>query len=190
MTYASSIKAKYKDWKTADRLVQGDIYKDLSFVMGVKTQAELDIEAINLRYAIVLSQDCDLNSHQRALDSGKTENRSLLPSVLVCPAYPLEQFFSGEHIEGKNLGLLQGKRDSIKNNEKNKRYHYIESDTKTGLTDLVVDFKHFYTVGYEVLMSVRATSYVTTINELYRENLSQRFAQFLSRIGLPDETKE
>jgi hypothetical protein len=189
MTYASLITTKYKDWKGADRLVQGDIYQDLNFVMGIKTPFKLDIEEITLRYAVILTQDCDLSSHQRALNNGKKEDRALLPSVLVCPAYPFEQFFNGEHLEGKKLGILQSEKKSrIKENEKVKRYHYIEPDEDSGLTELVIDFKHFYTVGYEVLKNARNELYITTINELYRENLSQRFAQFLSRIGLPDET--
>jgi len=191
MIYESSILTKYKNWKLAGRLVQGDIYQDLKFVMGVKTESVLDIEDINLRYAVVMTQDCDLASHQRVADAGKTQNRALLPSVLVCPAYPIEQFFQGEHIEGKKLGdFTDDKRDRVKENERVKRYHFIEGDHSSGLTDLVVDFKHFYTVSYDILLTSRELSYVTTINELYRENLSQRFTQFLSRIGLPDETKE
>lgn len=188
MTYASSIKTKYADWRSSQRLVQGDIYQDLSFVVGIKTAAVLDIEEVNLRYAVILSQDCDLSSHQRAVDSGKMQNRAILPSVLVCPAYPFEQFFEGKHLEGKQLDTLQEKKDRIRENEKLKRYHYVEKNQDIGLTELVIDFKHFYTVGYDVLMKARKDSYITTINELYRENLSQRFAQFLSRIGLPDET--
>lgn len=188
MTYVSLITTKYKDWKTAGRLVQGDIYQNLKFVMGIKTPSILDITDVSLRYAVILTQDCDLSSHQRAIDSGKTANRAILPSVLVCPAYPFEQFFKGEHLEGKQLGTLEEKKDRIRENEKVKRYHYIESDQGSGLTDLVVDFKHFYTISYDILVDARESSYITTINELYRENLSQRFAQFLSRIGLPDET--
>lgn len=189
MTYESLIRTKYKNWKAVGRLVQGDIYRDLSFVSGIKTEAILDIEDINLRYAVIITQDCDLASHQRKLDAGVIENRAILPSVLVCPAYPMEQFLRGDHIEGKNFGVLDGvKKTRLMENEKEKRYHYVEKDTDSDLTDLVIDFKHFYTISYDALWSLREESYVTTINELYRENLAQRFAQFLSRIGLPDET--
>jgi hypothetical protein len=189
MTYESLIPSKYKDWKSVGRLVQGDIYENISFVQGVKSASELNLDDIRLRYAIVMTQDCDLASHQRAMDNGKIQNRAVLPTVLICPAYPIEQFFEGNHIESKDLGkFTDDKREKVMKNERQKRYHYIEKDIASGLQDVIIDFKHFYTISYDILLDSREKHYVTTVNELYRENLSQRFTNFLSRIGLPDET--
>lgn len=62
----------------------------------------------------------------------------------------------------------------------------LEGKTELGVPEFVIDFKHFFTVPVDVVYKQRKTIYIATIGELYREELSQRFANFLSRIGLPD----
>lgn len=189
MTYESSIKSPYIKW-SENRVVQGDILQSVSFVSGIERQGKLSIDSYNLRYAIVMSQDCDLESHNRALTNGKTVDRALISSVLICPAYPFEQFYAGTHREGIELGTLPANKDKLRVNDQFKRYHYLKADTEYRVTELIVDFKEFFTVSYDILSANKQENYIATINELYRENLAQRFANYLSRIGLPAEDRE
>lgn len=189
MTYESSIKSPYVKW-IENRVVQGDILQAVSFVSGMEQQGQLAVDSYNLKYAIVMSQDCDLESHNRAVSNGKTVDRALISSVLICPAYPFEQFHAGTHREGIELGVLPAKKEQLRLNDRFKRYHYLKADTDHGVTELIVDFKEFFTVSYDVLSANKQENYVATINELYREHLAQRFAHYLSRIGLPAEDRE
>jgi len=81
----------------------------------------------------------------------------------------------------KNDGTEIGK---IKNND-DPRYHYLHFDPESDLPDMIIDFKHFFTVSTDYLYQNKVKR-VRAIDELYREKISQRFAYYISRIGLPD----
>ncbi|WP_292474386.1 hypothetical protein [Methanosphaera sp.] len=53
------------------------------------------------------------------------------------------------------------------------------------ISPIVFDFKRYYTVSTSYIYSVFSDYYLISLNELYRENLSSRFANYLSRMGLP-----
>lgn len=187
MTYESSLKSRYVHWG-GQRVCQGDVIKDLRFMIG-STDADgnnLVGSSYDRMYAVVMSQDCDLESHTRTVESGKNDARSMLEAVLICPAYPIEQFKLGTHLGENSIGPLSVSTKELKANDKHKRYHVLKEDKTIPITELVIDFKEFYTVPYVVVEEARKNNYVSTVNELFRESLSQRFASYLSRIGLPE----
>ena len=65
------------------------------------------------------------------------------------------------------------------------RYHYLEFPEGTPIVPMIIDFKHYFSININHLLSCRKEHFVCRLSELYREDLSQRFAGFLSRIGLP-----
>ena len=65
------------------------------------------------------------------------------------------------------------------------RFHFLPTDAKNDMPNLILDFKHFYTVPREEIYAIHKTKYKISINALFREDISQRFANYLSRIGLP-----
>ncbi len=67
----------------------------------------------------------------------------------------------------------------------NIRYHYIEFSKDILLPPLVIDFKHYFTVSLGNLEE-QLTNRIYSIDPLFRESISNRFAHYLSRIGLPD----
>jgi predicted metal-dependent hydrolase len=77
----------------------------------------------------------------------------------------------------------------IKTNQ-NFRFHYIRGEQNLQIPESVIDFKHYYTVPRSVIYSNYRDHYLATINELFRELLSQRFANYLSRIGVPKLNKQ
>jgi len=69
-------------------------------------------------------------------------------------------------------------------NNNHSRYHYLKEDKDKGIPELIIDFKHYYTIHIEVLYNSE-DKYLCSLDDLYKEDLSQRFASYLSRIGLP-----
>jgi len=162
---------------------QGDIYSDVEHVYSVR-QAEgyVEIKKILFPLAIVLSQQCDL------------DNSEFLVSVLVAPLYNLQHVLAGVQLEDLKLPKAQpisldktpGK--YLVSNQR-PRYHYLMFPKEVHVVPSVIDFRHFFTVSREYLDDIRPTKFVCQVSTLYREDISQRFAAFLSRIGLPDPPK-
>ncbi len=163
--------------------------RDLSFISGEplsNVEAEVEISD-DSTYWIVMSQDCDLNQDFNQRKETKTRDSKNIRSILICPAYPARKFYSGQHIPGWALETFNDKKvKKIIRNDEYKRYHYLKGDEDLGVPELVIDFKHFYTIPVEVAYRQRSNAYLVTLNELHREDLSHRFSHFLSRIGLPD----
>ncbi len=187
--YISQVKTQYKQFRKA-RICQGDIFEDLLISIGSGSNTT-HIEA-NLKYAVVLTQDCDLQQDfdERSKKPAPEKSDKHIDTILICPAYSLEDFARGTHIEGRKMETFSNKEvdKKLKGNDVYKRYHYLVEDLDNGVPELVIDFKHFFTAPRDVLYSQRKRSYIASINEIYREALSQRFANFLSRIGLPDKS--
>jgi protein gp37 len=53
------------------------------------------------------------------------------------------------------------------------------------LVPSVADFKHYFSVHVPYLERARRTNFVCRLSDLFREDVSQRFAAYLGRIGLP-----
>lgn len=198
--YKSKIKERYKKFRKV-RLCQGDILKDLSFTMHL-TGDESGIDKINLPYAVVMSQDCDVDlDHKMRLkekellktftpsshpDKFRSVHDKFLPTILVCPAYLADSFIAGSHIKDRLMKTSsKSEFEKIQKNNEFNRYHFLHQDTDNGVPELVVDFKHFFTVPIDIAYTQRKNAYLVTITELFRESLSQRFASYLSRFGLP-----
>ncbi len=174
-----------------NRINQGDIFKDITHIENWEESGnELKISRIHYPYIVVLSQDCDLR--EDASVRSKEINDKALVSVLVAPLYNFDQFLNGEHLQG--LGI--GKTSSVSKNpdktdhknliqNKNPRYHFLEENSQAKLPKLVVDFKHYFSISIEYLQKIKDRNFEYPLDFLYRESLSQRFASYLSRIGLP-----
>ena len=178
-----------------DRACQGDIFRDLKY--NYQTYKDLDgsltVDEIIMPYAVVLSQDCDLESDYRnRQNEGKeqTTQDKYLHSILISPAYLAEELRLGTHLSGPGFGVKMEyhnhSRWNIIKDNKNERYHYLEANLEMQIPNLAIDFKHHFTVARNQLYESKGEHYIATLNELYREALSQRFAYYVSRIGLPE----
>lgn len=189
---------------SGDRPCQGSLYRKIETVIG-SSDADEGAGSVNLAmwefpYAIAMSQECDLDQHYRASRRlGNIENPTekgttgfhdkILLTVLMCPAYPAQMFKQGKHLE--EIGWTMGHHgtDAMKiiRRNGNLRYHFLAEWRPLQVAELVIDFKHFFTLPIDLLLCKYATSeyYIARLKELYREDLSQRFAAYLARIGLP-----
>ena len=186
----SKIETQYET-HGCNRISQGDILRDVKFVIIGENETEIEL---NYQYIVVLSQDCDLEQGNILITGNldcegtcKLFNQ-FLHCILFVPAFPEEIIRSGKHLE--SLFKIKAQRlnttlwTPIKKNQ-NPRYHFLPSDTEHQIPDLVLDFKAYYTMSYKYFLSKHKACYLATVNELFREHLSQRFANYLNRIGLP-----
>ena len=189
--------------KNNNRLSQGDIYKNITYIEKINSIDDyLEIQQIVFPNVVVLTQDCDIQQHLS--DVNKTKSSQLF-SVLVAPLYNIAHFVHGEHlsnfkIEGEsfissknkgkellNTGIYVNSKGITLVNNEIPRYHVLDfSKENTELPISVVDFKHYFSISADFLEKEKNEDFICTLNPLYRELLTQRFSNYLSRIGLPN----
>ena len=153
------------------RLEQGDIIFKCQIIEPISEIEEENstLAADVVEYdVIIMSQSCDLYYEKIEL-------------VLVCPFYSLTELSERypsykEEVMRKKLrqGAVVG-------------YHLLNKDEKVGFNDyLIVDFKSVYAVPLKFLKKI-ALERGERVRLLppYREHLSQAFARFFMRVGLP-----
>lgn len=177
-----------------DRYEQGDILRDVTLIQWADLDRErvLSVVERTLQYCVIVSQECDLeHDYNTRAKADSATNDKYLQTLLISPAYPAETFRQGDHLQ--QLGMKMEHINSVswgrikQNNFA--RYHHLEPHQDFQVPELVIDFKHYVTVPREVLYREQFnTCYVATIEIMYRDHLSSRFAHYLSRIGLPEPT--
>ncbi|EMG37382.1 hypothetical protein PCS_01895 [Desulfocurvibacter africanus PCS] len=176
------------------RICQGDIFKNVETIESAKEESGiLTINKLIFPYVYVLTQDCDLlqdfDNKEKCKNGGKDNQDKYLISVLVAPIYNAEHFISGTHlselgIKSRPIDWKRSEGNNIRNNEVS-RYHYLEFSKNVEIVNSIIDFKHYFSVHTETLLSEKSDKYICTVDVLYRENISHRFSSYLSRIGLP-----
>jgi hypothetical protein len=175
-----------------NRISQGDIYKNIEHIeYAFEKDGFIHISKIVFPLVIVLTQDCDLAQDSSFREGGKTQDKILI-SVLVAPIYNADYVFEGTHLDD-----VYGKERSMESITRNRspgkylmqnercRYHYLEFPEDTPIVPSIIDFKHYFSVNISQLIPCRKEYFVCRVSNLYREDISLRFANFLSRIGLP-----
>jgi hypothetical protein len=196
----SSVKA-HKE--RLNRVSQGDIVRDVEHVEEVReSEGIITVARIIFPFAVVLTQDCDLAQDPRCAEtagdlqaSGETrpasEDKWLL-SVLVAPMYNAIHFFEGTHLADLSMRMQKFNSDQKRKVKINEvpRYHHMEFTDETPIPPVVIDFKHYFSVNAEYLKRLTKDRLVCQIPPLFREDLSHRFAAYLSRIALPIDEGE
>ena len=183
---------KVKIRKPSARVRQGDIYGDVEFVeYVVEKRGIIEVSKIIFPFVIVLTQDCDLEQDYKIRypkTPPQTKDKQIL-SVLVAPIYNVEHVYSGEHLDqlGMNMRLIHRRHTEGNFLVKNKlpRYHYLDFPSELQIAPSVVDFKHYFSVNVKYLKR-KNSDFVCQVSPLFREDISQRFASYLARIGLPE----
>lgn len=154
-----------------DKLEQGDMIRRCPIVIpptALSPNAKVDVH-VEEYDVVVMSQSCDLQN-------GK------LSIVLVCPFYQLGEFAA------KNAQYGYPKAKEALRQGYYPGYHLLNRCEVAGFgTDfLVVDFRSAFGVAVSFLGSF-AKQQVSCMRLLppYREHLSQAFARFFMRVGLP-----
>jgi len=170
-----------------DILEQGDIiYKCPSIINPDDFDYQIDVErhqeninvGIMLLDIIVLSQSCDIVNDKT-------------PMIVACPFIKITDFFK----QSKNE---LSKKEKIKQFEKMQeghihRYHLLECSKYHNIVEpIVVDFGNVRSLKTSFLkkfVSKQNTKERVRLQSPYREHLSQSFAKYFMRVGLPSGVK-
>ena len=176
------------------RICQGDIFRDVDYIEYVNEKSGIaEISKIVFPLVLVLTQDCDLEQDYKyrwSKDKGGSSHDKWLISVLVAPLYNAEHVYLGEHLSEldmrmESINKKKSPGQNLRNNER-PRYHYIEFPPDIPIVPSVIDFKHYFSVNVNYLKKIKKSNYVCCVSDLFREDISQRFASYLARIGLPE----
>jgi hypothetical protein len=175
------------------RVSQGDIFRDIDYIEHCsEINGIINISKITFPHIYVLTQDCDLAQDFlfRTTTPQKSQDKFLI-SVLVAPIYNAEFVNTGEHLSDIGYTMQDFtaglKRDfQIIKMNKNPRYHYLNFGQESSIPPSIIDFKQYFSLNIKYLESIKNTNRLFKIQSLYREDISQRFSSFLSRIGLPE----
>lgn len=159
-------------------LEQGDFIPSCPIVIPPKDfseddEVEIEIQEID---SIILSQSCDL-------DHGKITN------VLVCPYLPLKEWLKQRPQDEQSKKSFKSAVKHLKQGHF-PGYHLLNKESQCLNGYQVVDFKNVYGVNYEFL-----SDYVEKLEDRvrllspYKEHLSQAFARYFMRVGLPQDLR-
>lgn len=168
----------YSDIDLAVPLEQGDIIEkcniiipDQSHYQAILEDREEDSPLRILEItAIVVSQSCDISN-------------SKIDSIIVCPVWSLKKLVEADDYYKSSNGkeeLRQGKSPS---------YHLLNKfETLRAPSDYYfVDFRNIYSVPKSFLQALTAQTPRKRLLPPYREHLSQSFARYFMRVGLPTD---
>ena len=152
-----------------EALMQGDFIKDCPVVIPPSEISDnIDVKIINYD-VVIMSQACDLVQ-------GK------LDLVLVCPIWPLSEFEKRSDFFKSRKGKEALRQGNVPG------YHLLNKCKIDGFETeyLVVDFRSVYSVPFDFLAGLaQKRDKRLRLLPPYREHLSQAFARFFMRVGLP-----
>ncbi len=170
----------YEEIRDSDELTQGDLIADCLLPLPnaqlyedlLQNRAESSQPiAITKADVIVVSQACDIENDK-------------IDSIVVCPTWDLGHF-AGTNQVFRNSAKLD---DLCQGHEP--PYHLINRHTQPNSTMgfRVVDFHHIYSVPKAYLQQVALRQRLRLrLLPPYREHLSQAFARYFMRVGLPSD---
>jgi hypothetical protein len=137
--------------------------------------SELTTESLKLLDVIILSQSCDL------------VNKNKIETVIVCPVWTLSEF------ESINSNYKDYKMKEALRKGAIPSFHLLNRCNLGDFNNdyIIVDFKRIYNVNIEYLKSLPfSSSQRIRLKSPYLEHLSQSFARFFMRVGLPSTISE
>ena len=120
--------------------------------------------------AIILLQSCDIENDK-------------IDSIIICPIWPLKRLIeSNPYYESSRAReeLRQGKSPS---------FHLLNKITLSGKIEdfYFVDFRNIYSLPKSFALSLSKRGKRKRLLPPYREHLSQSFARYFMRVGLPTD---
>ena len=184
----NQIKEYYIKKENISRIEQGDLLTDVP-ISQILSEDENGVKTIDIifHHMLVVSQDCDLEQFFTAQKKDEGNINPYLHNVILIPCFFKDEMETGgclDYIGISQSPLNKKQFDKIKKSEL-VRYQYLEQDYNLSIPELYLDFKAYYTLPPNYLFSLYDVKYVATINALFRERITQRYTNYISRIGLP-----
>lgn len=170
-----------------ERVTQGDIFQDIEILENIDVEKSvIRVQKILFPFVVCLNQECDLETDFRTNNDMLCNNNLL--HLAVAPAFIFEQYLNGTHWGGifSNCNPQKRKNTIIKKITDNEipRYHYLNFPNPE-LPELIIDFKNFFSISRKALYE-QLDKRLCSIEDLFKEKISQRFSYYISRIGLPE----
>lgn len=140
----------------SERFRQGDVLRDVEIVTWAEeVDGELVINSERLDYCVVLTQECDLEqdfTNRHDVVRYEKNHDKILPSLLLCPAFPASQLREGIHLQDQTVIMQKINSNDWKRvtQNNNYRYHYLPENQNRQVPELVLDFKRYITVPRDV----------------------------------------
>jgi len=171
---------------TGEQLEQGDIFYNYPIFLPKVTPEtiraiqnnetpETPVD-VNLVDVIVLSQSCDLENDN-------------VDTVILCPIWLLADYEAQQvrTQKWKNTKERAKRKEDIRQGN-SPALHMLAYDETLDVPLRVVEFKRIYTTPKDILMSFAKTcNRRLRLLPPYREHLSQAFARYFMRVGLPQD---
>ncbi|WP_366923609.1 hypothetical protein MFMK1_000512 [Metallumcola ferriviriculae] len=156
---------------------QGDIIRDCPVIKpNIEVLSGENTKVTAEEYdVVVMSQSCDLQQRKVEL-------------VLLCPIFSLDEIID---YYGGNSKERRKRKEAIKKGQIHHQHllHKYEDD-EVPIPISVVDFSKIFSVPIEFLMQfAEDQGHRVRLLPPYREHLSQSFAKFFMRVGLPTPIK-
>lgn len=174
----------YEEISYSDELSQGEliydcpipvpssgVYQELRQVEGDSGQTVEIEEPVDIQHAniVIMTQSCDIEQNK-------------VDSLIVCPVWSLSELVaSHQYFEASKAReqLRQGKEPAF----------HLLNEYKSETVEMslsVVEFHRIYALPKEYLQAVASNTAVRLrVLPPYREHLSQAFARYFMRVGLP-----
>ncbi len=161
----------YKIVNKTEPVLQGDFVNSCPIIVyktikDLKKLGKLSSEVVEYD-VVVMSQSCDLVNKNIDL-------------VLVCPVWPLSVFGESNNLFKSDNGKEQLRKGRVLG------YHLLNKCELKGFVKdyAVVDFRNVYSVPFDFIIDFAKSKRLRLLPP-YREHLSQTFARFFMRVGLP-----
>ena len=189
------------------QLCQGDIFSHVKYAYIDNEEADIvNVIEMEFPFAMIISQACDVIAMEKIVREKRGKSTKLMTSILMCPiidgtmlkngAYA-EDFFTEFQISKVTSKkdedrVYDGKDKAIAERDWHYRFHlfkaycYEAGKSKELLFDsMFFDFKQYFTVPITYLLKNKKNR-ICTLEELYAEQITLKFATYLSRVAMPD----
>ena len=164
----------------------------LETITSIEAEADYSAKPVKHPFAIVVSQDCDLEQDFNFRFYKKGKPRNILPSVLFCQVMETEKLEKGLH---KHLFDSKTFKDYFRNN-KDFRFHFVQEIPAEydalgkKLPELGMEFKRYFSMPTAEIyhrIEMSHTQRRCRLQSPYVEHFCDRFYNFNKRIALPEE---
>ncbi|MEM7556619.1 MAG: hypothetical protein AAF378_21475 [Cyanobacteria bacterium P01_A01_bin.84] len=186
----------YRASNQKEALRQGEILTGVMQFRPVPDESSpqmgnMQFKPISHPYAIIVSQDCDLDWDYAARQNNDKPYK-LLNSVMFCEVYTAQdiRFNKENKINSSEWNLVKSNR--------HKQYHFLEkvpSDcelSQEGLPELTADFKKAFAIDagfvyYQINNNIAKRRSILECR--YLEDFSHRYHAYQGRVALPEQHK-
>jgi hypothetical protein len=187
-------RAIYQASRQGSSLRQGEIltnviqYNPVTHELS-RDAEELPFERVIHPYAIIITQDCDLDFDYKARFASETQESKLLNSILLCEISAAKEV---RDIEDKKV--LNSKEWDFVKSHRHERFYFFEKTPpeceveQEGLPELTADFKKIFGIDAATLYRQIELGIIkrrTVLASPYLEHFSRRYYSFHGRVALP-----